>query len=234
MTGIFGLVRRDGAGPTEGELDRLRQIVAGHRLAAVLAPVDTTDDLHFCAAGRLDGRRELERELGHDPAQVGSLGDPAMMLAAYRRWGERAPEHLSGDWRLAAWRPRQRRLFMARDPFGHGSLLYHLDGHTIAFAPTLPALLAPQPVVPQLNELYLAQYLISWPAYHGPDTIFAASPAAGARARAQRLRRGRAYALLPAIRLRRPARARRCARAALRCRLPALVRDRGRGAGHAR
>jgi len=109
VTGIFGLVSRNGRGPTDGELDRLHQIVAGHRLPAVLAPVDATDDLHFCAAGRLDGRGELERELRHDPAQVRSLGDPAMMLVAYRRWGERAPEHLSGDWSLAAWHPHQRR-----------------------------------------------------------------------------------------------------------------------------
>ncbi len=173
MTGVAGIVGRDGAPAGDQVLRRLRETVAAHASPAeTLAPVDTADDLHFCAAGRLDGRAELERELALDRAQVRSLGDPELMLAAYRRWGEGAPEHLIGDWSLAAWHPHLRRLFLARDPFGHGSLLYRVDGRTIAFAPTLPALLALSPAPLALDELYLAQYLISWPAYHGPGTIF--------------------------------------------------------------
>ena len=173
MTGVVGIVRPDGPPVGPEERGRLRRTVAAHggRIAEP-APVEATGELHFCAAARLDARDELARGLGLSPAVAAARSDPDLLLAAYRRWGEDAPKHLIGDWSLAAWHPDQRRLFLARDPLGYGSIHYHLDGGTVAFAPTLPALLAIKPVSLQLDELYLAQFLISWAAYHGPDTIF--------------------------------------------------------------
>ncbi len=174
MSGVFGIVGRDGGPVGHEALGRLRQTVAAHaQPAATLAPVDGAGDLQFCGAGRLDARAALVHELRLERDVGRSLADPELLLAAYLRWGEDAPRHLLGDWSLAAWHPEQRRLFMARDPLGYGSLLYRLDRGMIAFAPTLAALLGLAPVVPQLDELYLAQYLISWPAYHGQGTIFA-------------------------------------------------------------
>jgi asparagine synthase (glutamine-hydrolysing) len=174
VTGVIGIVGRDRAPVSPQALRQLRETVAAHTgRVGTLAPVDGAGDLHFCAAGRLDARAELMRKLRLDRGTDRSLTDPQLLLAAYRRWGEDAPQHLIGDWSLVAWHPHRRRLFVARDPFGYGSLLYHMDARTIAFAPTLPSLLALKHVMPQLDELYLAQYLISWPAYHGPGTIFA-------------------------------------------------------------
>jgi asparagine synthase (glutamine-hydrolysing) len=173
MSGVLGIVAPDGAPVGRAQCDRSRRTVVFHGgHIAALAPVDATGDLHFCAAGRVDARDELASELGLAPAQAAARRDPDLLLAAYRRWGEDAPRHLIGDWSLAAWHPHQRRLFLARDPLGNGSIYYHLDGETIAFAPTLPVLLAIKPVSLQLDELYLAQFLISWAAYHGPGTIF--------------------------------------------------------------
>ena len=173
MSGIFGIVGRDAAPPDDGDLGRVQAIAASlARPGAILAPVSAPADLHFCASARLDARGELVRELGLTPASARSLRDPELLLAAYRRWGENAPAHLTGDWSLAAWHPDQRRLFLARDPIGNGSVYYHLDERSTVFAPTLPSLLSAKRGALALDELYLAQFLVSWNAYHGPGTIY--------------------------------------------------------------
>ena len=96
--------------------------------------------------------------------------DSDLILRAYRKWGEVCPDHLIGDWSFAVWHPDERKLFIARDHHGNTSLVYWQEGARFAFAsdPTaLYAIGAPR----RLNELYLAQVLISWFAYHGPLTI---------------------------------------------------------------
>ncbi len=197
MTHILGVVRRDGA-PVEastiavmleetvpsaprarGEWVQgaaalgqvpLRSAPASEFEAPALYERD--GGFAFAATARLDNREELVRELG--PDRTGGLweaGDRELLLAAYRRWGESAPARVFGDWAFAAWHPGERRLVLARDHFGHTALYYYADADVFAFASS------PQPLrklglaPPALDELYLAQQLISWTAYHGERTI---------------------------------------------------------------
>ncbi len=91
------------------------------------------------------------------------------MHAAYRRWGDETPRRLGGgDWSLAAWHLRERRLFVARDPYGHTALFLHADERAIVFAPTQRALLAIGLVDGRIDECYVAEYLVSLDGYHGP------------------------------------------------------------------
>ncbi len=119
----------------------------------------------LAAVGRIDNRNELARELGplRDAGQ-GAAG--ALLSAAYRRWGEDTPARVLGDWMFAAWHPAEHRLFLARDQLGAGSLYYQWNAAVFAFASSQRQLLALGAVKPELDELYLAQYLVSWPAYH--------------------------------------------------------------------
>jgi asparagine synthase (glutamine-hydrolysing) len=130
---------------------------------------DQTAGFAFTAAGRLDNREALLAELAQRdrPAARRTWSDGDLLLAAYRRWGESAPARLLGDWSFAAWHPAQLKLFLARDHFGHSGLYYHIDRNVFAFAASQRALLALGLAPVELDELYLAQYLISWPAYHG-------------------------------------------------------------------
>jgi asparagine synthase (glutamine-hydrolysing) len=57
---------------------------------------------------------------------------------------------------------------------GHTALYYHCDAHAVAFSSSQRALLALRLTPLHLDELYLGQYLISWPRYHGERTAASA------------------------------------------------------------
>lgn len=98
----------------------------------------------FAAAGRLDNRRELLDALGAPP----ETSDPELMTLSWERWGTECPGRLLGDWALAVWDAVERRLFLARDSFGTASLFVYHGDRLLAFASSLPALLA-HPQVPR-------------------------------------------------------------------------------------
>lgn len=136
-------------------------------------PYATEDGrLIITAAARLDNRDELCDLFDIPAAERAYTPDGTIIRYAYERWREACPDHLLGDWSLAVWHPQERRLFLARDHHGNTALYYVHDGRRFAFASDRKALLALPDVSRQLNELYLAQTLVVWPAYHGPDTIY--------------------------------------------------------------
>jgi asparagine synthase (glutamine-hydrolysing) len=196
MGGLFGVVARDAADC--GRLSRAIDDALNEREPGIAAwssqqahigvvgqtsedepahaPLqDAESGLVLTAVGRLDNRGELLRELRRptsgcaDDAATGSaINDSELIRRAYLRWGSDAPQRLYGDWALAAWHSRERRLFLARDQYGGAAVYYYADSHTFAFAPSPSPLLALGLAPPRVNELYLAQYLISLPEYHGP------------------------------------------------------------------
>lgn len=119
---------------------------------------------------RIDNRDELCDLFAIPSAARPVTPDSDLILRAYLKWGEDSPNHLLGDWSFAVWHPDERKLFLARDHHSNTSLVYWQQGEQFAFASdpmALYAIGAPR----RLNELYLAQVLVSWPAYHGPQTI---------------------------------------------------------------
>ncbi len=126
--------------------------------------------LVITAEARIDNRPELCDQFAIPAAERSTTPDSDLILRAYLKWGEESPDHLLGDWSFAVWHPDERKIFLARDHHGNTSLVYWQEGERFAFASdpkALYAIGAPR----RLNELYLAQVLISWPAYHGPQTI---------------------------------------------------------------
>lgn len=130
--------------------------------------------LAITAEARIDNRDELCDQFGILAAERSQAPDSELILRAYLRWGEQCPDRLLGDWSFAVWHPDERRLFLARDHHGNTSVCYWSQGEgrnrrfAFASAPeALHAIGAPR----RLNETYLAQLLISWPAYYGPQTI---------------------------------------------------------------
>ncbi|MBN2148753.1 MAG: hypothetical protein JW726_15300 [Anaerolineales bacterium] len=128
----------------------------------------TPNGIVFLAAGRVDNRAELKSTL-----QAGATTDNDLLFLAYRKWGEDTPAHIYGDWAFAAWHAAERRLFLARDHYGNTALYYYADPHVFAFASDRRALLALNLATLEMDELYLAQVMTSWPAYHGERTIHA-------------------------------------------------------------
>lgn len=89
---------------------------------------------------RLDNRDELITQLAMDRDRASVISDAAMLMAAFERWGDRFLPRILGDYALALWDGRERRLLLARDPFGQRPLFYHHDPTLFAFAGMIPGL----------------------------------------------------------------------------------------------
>jgi asparagine synthase (glutamine-hydrolysing) len=198
LTGICGIVRRDGAPVVEDELvalcdamegwgpDGFGMWVGGSAALAQgrcsartsesgresLPRYDAESGVAITATGRLDNRAELLAALDVRRAPGGVVPDGDLLAGGYRRWGESAPLRLFGDWALAAWHERERRLLLARDHFGQTALYYVADRERFAFSSSRHALTSLGYVKREVDELYLAQVLISWSAYHGHGTVY--------------------------------------------------------------
>ena len=194
MSGIFGIVHLDQSPVEERELHAMRSAMQewgtdagglwsdGSAGLGSLIAFETPEAIHersprrssagfvLAAEARLDNRPELCGELGIPPNELPQLADGELILRAYERWGERAPDHLLGDWSFAAWHPSEKRLFLARDHFGNTGLYYHQDARRFAFASSRKALFA-LGIPRRLNEFYLACVLVSWSAHSGDQTI---------------------------------------------------------------
>ena len=86
------------------------------------------------------------------------------------QWGEACVEHLIGDWSFVVWQPTNRRLFLARDQLGMTALYYYTGRDYTAFATRRKLLLALDPGLAQINDLYLAQFLLNWRVLKGDQT----------------------------------------------------------------
>jgi asparagine synthase (glutamine-hydrolysing) len=196
MSGIFGVVQRKGAILAPTPLDRMRRSMANwapdggstwnDRYAGLgqarlfstpeshydcLPRMDPASGISFTAAARVDNREELGHLLDISLPEQAELPDTEFLFRAYLRWGQDCPRHVFGDWAFAAWHPMERKLFLARDHYGNTSLFYRADAQILAFASSPRALLDLNLAPAELDELHLAQVLVSWTACHGERTI---------------------------------------------------------------
>lgn len=120
----------------------------------------TKRDLTITADARIDNRDELilMLDLSHYP--VDKLTDSDIILAAYKKWGNRCPEKLLGDFAFAIWDSANQKLFCARDHFGVKPLYYYYQpGEIFAFASEIKALFCLPQVPRQLNPVRIGDYL---------------------------------------------------------------------------
>jgi asparagine synthase (glutamine-hydrolysing) len=111
--------------------------------------------LVLVADARIDNGGELSAVL--DVRR--SVGDGALILAAYERWGRSCAERLIGDFAFAIWDARRRELFCARDVMGVKPFYFVNQGSRFAFASEAKALLALPGVSRALDEEQIALFL---------------------------------------------------------------------------
>ncbi len=195
MSGIFGVLRFDGAEVTTREMEDLAQAMAcrgpdgsnftlsgqiglGHCLMCVTVEdgfeaqplIDRVRGLVLVADGRLDNREELAQSLGLDPESLVRLPDSALILEAYKRWGEACAERLLGDFVFAVWNQEAKTLVLARDHMGQRGVLYYRDRNVLVFASDRRALLR-HPEVPHvpLSDAGIGRMLIHDLTIRDPD-----------------------------------------------------------------
>jgi asparagine synthase (glutamine-hydrolysing) len=180
VSGIAGVLRLDGAPCERSDVERMIGAIA-HRgpdgvdvwaegpAGLANAMLRTTpesaeerlplveEDLALVADARIDNRGALIRELGLSP----SVPDSAVILGAYRRWGERCPERLIGDFAFALWDKGGRTLLLARDHIGVRPLVWFRSRSLFAFASQERALLALADVPRCLDEIAVGDFLVA-------------------------------------------------------------------------
>jgi len=92
--------------------------------------------------GEIYNYPQLRTELERDGAHFRTTSDTEALLHLYARHGGEMVHRLRGMFAFAIWDQVQRRLFLARDPYGIKPLYTANDGWTFRFASQVKALLA--------------------------------------------------------------------------------------------
>ncbi len=111
------------------------------------------------ADARIDNRNELSHKLNIPDKE--NISDSYFILKAYERWGEKCPNELLGDFAFAIWDTWKGELFCARDHMGVKPFYYYLTDELFAFATELKAILSIAEVPRKINDVRIAQYLLS-------------------------------------------------------------------------
>jgi asparagine synthase (glutamine-hydrolysing) len=157
-------------GPDNGGLYVRHHVGLGHRMlwttaescTEKLPALDPSGRFAITADARIDNRSELAAVLGLTAPVARGVSDSALILAAYLRWGEQCVQHLLGAFAFAIWDDQQERLFCARDHFGVKPFYYHHQADRLfVFASEIKALFCAPAVPRQLNEVMVADFLLS-------------------------------------------------------------------------
>lgn len=109
---------------------------------------------------RLDNRPELLSTLHYYLPKKEIITDADLVLAAYRKWDDDCAAFLIGDFAFVLWDGGNKRIIAARDPLGVRSLHYAVIGSDLCIATEAQQILAHPKLIPRVNELALAMWLI--------------------------------------------------------------------------
>jgi asparagine synthase (glutamine-hydrolysing) len=108
---------------------------------------------------RLDGREALAGQLRDAGLAADPRDDTALVLAAYRAWGENMLPRLLGDYAFAVWDPERRLLFCARDPFGVKPFYYAGNAEGFTASSSLTSVRREAGIGSQLDESSIVSFL---------------------------------------------------------------------------
>lgn len=124
--------------------------------ASLTPAASEAGDIAVVFDGRIDARDDLARALGVPAATP----DAELAARAFAAWGDDAPAHIIGDFAIAAWNRRERRLTLARDRFGVRPLYFARDGESLVAMTDLAALLATGDLGATLDDAVIEDFLL--------------------------------------------------------------------------
>lgn len=186
MSAIFGMLRFDAGVVARNDLERMANGLAhrgpdGRRFVArgavglgqCLMRVNVEDrfeaqplhdppsDVTLVADCRIDNRDELAGIFGISAAELSTTPDSALILRAYKQWGDGCAAHLLGDFTFAVWNGREQTLLLARDHTGQRYVHYYRNRAFFAFATEIKALWMLRDVRREVNEDQLGRFLLA-------------------------------------------------------------------------
>jgi asparagine synthase (glutamine-hydrolysing) len=120
--------------------------------------------------GEIYNYRELRRELIGQGEQFVSQSDTEVVLALFARDGLRMLPRLRGMFAFALWDEVERKLVLARDPYGIKPLYYSVDSKHLRFASQVKALEASGRIDDALDPAGLTGFLL-WGSVPEPHTL---------------------------------------------------------------
>lgn len=198
MCGIGGIVALDqGVGPSRDDLARMlgamhhrgpdefglyrdRQAGLAHArlsiidLASGQQPLANEDEtLWLVFNGEIFNYVELRAELEAAGHRFRTRSDTEVIVHAWEEWGEASLDRLNGQWAIALWDERARRLVLARDRVGVRPLFYAEHRGKLVFASEVKAIFAAAPDLPRrFDPIGIDQTFTFWTAV-APRTVFA-------------------------------------------------------------
>jgi asparagine synthase (glutamine-hydrolysing) len=113
-------------------------------------PMSTADGtLWVCFNGEIFNYVELREELIDAGCAFRTRSDTEVMLYAYRIWGDDAFQRMNGQWAIALWDTRQRKLVLARDRLGIQPLYVCEHDGRLLFASEVKAIFAADQSLPR-------------------------------------------------------------------------------------
>ncbi len=163
----------DGEGFYEDELAHL-----GHRRLSVIdlasgdQPIANEDETIWVVFnGEIYNFQELRPDLEKRGHRFRTQSDTEVIVHLYEEFGERGIEKLRGQFAIALWDSKAKRLFLARDRLGQKPLYYFRDQHRIVFASELKALME-HPAVPRGLNLTAVDLFFAYRYIPDPLSIF--------------------------------------------------------------
>jgi asparagine synthase (glutamine-hydrolysing) len=102
---------------------------------------------------------ELRRELEGHGHVFRTNSDTEVIVHGYKQWGDEVLNRLNGMFGLAIWDARQKRLVLARDPFGIKLLYYRIDEGRLYFGSEIRAVRASMPEAAEVDPTALNLFL---------------------------------------------------------------------------
>jgi len=121
--------------------------------------INETGDVWIIYNGELYNHAELRQELEAKGHSYCSQSDTETVLHAYEEWGTKAFSRFNGMFAFALYDKKSNSLILARDRRGIKPLYYYWNGHTLAFASELKALLKAEIVQPNIDPTSLWLFL---------------------------------------------------------------------------
>src|SRR5580700_6628971 len=144
------------AGPLGFGFRRLSiiDLVGGHQPMS-----DREESVWVIFNGEIYNFIELRRELEAHGHVFRTKSDTEVIVHGYKQWGDEVLNRLNGMFGLAIWDARQRRLILARDPFGIKLLYYRIDGDSLYFGSEIRAIRATMPAGGDIDPTALNLFL---------------------------------------------------------------------------
>jgi asparagine synthase (glutamine-hydrolysing) len=132
-------------------------------LASGQQPITNEDEtLWIVYNGEIFNYIELRPELEARGHRFATNTDTEVILHLYEDYGPACLDHLNGQFAIAIWDSRCRRLFLARDRIGIRPLHYAQRGGVLLFASEIKALLADPRLSAEIDPISLDQVFTFW------------------------------------------------------------------------